>query len=45
LKNEKTDYKKRAEILRKVAGLLREKKKNLAKMITLEMGKLLRASS
>ena len=36
----KTDYKKRAEILHKVAGLLREKKKDLAKMITLEMGKL-----
>ena len=36
----KTDYKKRAAILHKVAGLLREKKKVLAKMITLEMGKL-----
>ena len=36
----KTDYKKRSEILHKVAGLLREKKKDLAKMITLEMGKL-----
>ena len=36
----KTDYKKRAEILHKVAGLLREKKKDLAQMITLEMGKL-----
>ena len=36
----KTDYKKRAEILHKVAGLLREKKKDLAIMITLEMGKL-----
>ena len=36
----KTDYKQRAEILHKVAGLLREKKKELAKMITLEMGKL-----
>jgi len=36
----KTSYKKRAEILHKVAGLLREKKKELAKMITLEMGKL-----
>ena len=35
-----TDYKKRAEILHKVAGLLREKKKDLAKMITTEMGKL-----
>ncbi len=36
----KTDYKKRAEILHKVAGLLREKKKDLAKMVTMEMGKL-----
>ena len=36
----KTNYKQRAEILHKVAGLLREKKKELAKMITLEMGKL-----
>ncbi|MDI1318170.1 NAD-dependent succinate-semialdehyde dehydrogenase [Flavobacterium sp.] len=36
-----TDFKKRAEILHKVAGLLREKKGILAKMITLEMGKLL----
>ena len=36
----KTDYKKRSDILHKVAGLLREKKKDLAKMITLEMGKL-----
>ena len=36
----KTDFKKRSEILHKVAGLLREKKKDLAKMITLEMGKL-----
>ena len=36
-----TDYKKRAEILHKVAGLLREKKKDLAKMITMEMGKLI----
>ena len=36
----KTDYKKRAEILHKVAGLLREKKKDLAQLITLEMGKL-----
>ena len=36
----KTDYKQRAEILHKVAGLLRKKKKELAKMITLEMGKL-----
>ena len=36
----KTDYKKRAAILHKVAGLLREKKIDLAKMITQEMGKL-----
>lgn len=36
----KTDYKERAALLHKVAGLLREKKKELAKMITLEMGKL-----
>lgn len=37
----KTDYKERAAILYKVAGLLREKKKELAQKITLEMGKLL----
>ena len=36
-----TDYKTRADILHKVAGLMREKKDILAKMITLEMGKLL----
>ena len=36
----KTDYKHRSEILHKVAGLLREKKKDLARIITLEMGKL-----
>lgn len=36
----KTDYKKRAEILHKVAGLLKEKKKDLANMVTMEMGKL-----
>ena len=36
----RTDFKIRAEILHKVAGLLREKKKDLAKMITTEMGKL-----
>jgi succinate-semialdehyde dehydrogenase / glutarate-semialdehyde dehydrogenase len=35
------DYKWRAEILYKVAGLLRAKKKDLAVLITLEMGKLL----
>ena len=37
----KTDYKLRATLLHRVAGLLREKKNLLAKMITLEMGKLL----
>jgi len=37
----KTDYKLRAAILHRVAGLLRDKKDLLAKMITLEMGKLL----
>jgi succinate-semialdehyde dehydrogenase/glutarate-semialdehyde dehydrogenase len=37
----KTDFKIRAAILHKVADLLREKKDTLAKMITLEMGKLL----
>ena len=36
----RTDFKIRAEILHKVAGLLREKKGELAKMITMEMGKL-----
>lgn len=36
----KTSYAERAVILHKIAGLLREKKKGLAKMITLEMGKL-----
>jgi len=36
----KTDYQTRAQILHKVAGLLREKKKELAEIITLEMGKL-----
>src|SRR5690606_23621321 len=36
-----TDYKVRAELLHKVAGLLRAKKRELAQMITLEMGKLL----
>jgi len=35
-----TDFKLRASLLHKVAGLLREKKDMLAKMITLEMGKL-----
>jgi len=37
----KTDYKWRAALLHKVAGLLRDKEDLLAKMITLEMGKLL----
>ncbi len=37
----KTDYKTRAALLYKVAGLLRTKKKDLAHTITLEMGKLL----
>jgi len=37
----KKDYKLRAQLLYKVAGLLRAKKKELAQMITLEMGKLL----
>ncbi|MCY7420152.1 MAG: NAD-dependent succinate-semialdehyde dehydrogenase [Chitinophagaceae bacterium] len=36
----KTEYKLRGDVLHKVAGLLREKKDVLAKMITLEMGKL-----
>jgi succinate-semialdehyde dehydrogenase/glutarate-semialdehyde dehydrogenase len=37
----KTDYKERAKLLYTVAGLLRAKKKKLAELITLEMGKLL----
>ena len=37
----KTDYQTRAQLLYTVAGLLRAKRKDLAKMITLEMGKLL----
>jgi len=36
-----TDYKTRAQLLNKVAGLMRAKKKDLANTITLEMGKLL----
>lgn len=36
----KTPFSKRTEILHNVAGLLRKKKKELAQMITLEMGKL-----
>jgi len=35
-----TDYQTRSKILCTVAGLLRAKRKDLAKMITLEMGKL-----
>jgi succinate-semialdehyde dehydrogenase/glutarate-semialdehyde dehydrogenase len=37
----KTDYQTRSQLLYTVSGLLRAKKKDLAKMITLEMGKLL----
>jgi succinate-semialdehyde dehydrogenase/glutarate-semialdehyde dehydrogenase len=37
----KTDYKLRAQLLYKVAGLFREKQNELAQIITLEMGKLL----
>jgi len=37
----KTPYSERAALLHNVAGLLREKKKELAELITLEMGKLL----
>lgn len=36
----KTPFSTRAELLHKVAGLLRKKKKDLAQLITLEMGKL-----
>lgn len=36
-----TDYQTRAQLLYAVAGILRAKRKDLAKMITLEMGKLL----
>lgn len=36
-----TDYQTRAQLLFAVAGILRAKRKDLAKMITLEMGKLL----
>lgn len=36
-----TDYQTRSQLLYTVAGLLRAKRKDLAKMITLEMGKLL----
>jgi succinate-semialdehyde dehydrogenase/glutarate-semialdehyde dehydrogenase len=37
----KTTYKQRAELLHKVAKLMREKKESLAEMITLEMGKVI----
>jgi len=37
----KTSYKERADLLHKVATLMREKKKSLAKLITLEMGKII----
>lgn len=37
----KTPYPKRAKLLHNVAGLLRTRKKDLAKLISLEMGKLL----
>ena len=37
----KSSYKQRSDLLHKVATLMREKKESLAKMITLEMGKLL----
>jgi succinate-semialdehyde dehydrogenase / glutarate-semialdehyde dehydrogenase len=37
----KTDYQTRAQLLYTVAGLLRAKRKDLARTITLEMGKLL----
>lgn len=36
-----TDYQTRSQLLYTVSGLLRAKRKDLAKMITLEMGKLL----
>ncbi len=36
----KTEYAFRAELLQKVAGLLRARKKEFARLITLEMGKL-----
>lgn len=36
-----TSYEQRAEILHKVASLMRDKKEHLAKIITLEMGKLI----
>ncbi|MDI1322711.1 MAG: NAD-dependent succinate-semialdehyde dehydrogenase [Algoriphagus sp.] len=40
----KTSYKQRADLLHKVASLMRARKKSLAKTITLEMGKLIAQS-
>jgi len=40
----KTSYEQRADLLHKVASLMRKEKNSLAKLITLEMGKLLRES-
>ena len=37
----KTTFKQRADLLHKIAALMREKKDSLAKLITLEMGKLI----
>jgi len=37
----RTSYRERAELLHKVATLMREKKTTLAKLITLEMGKII----
>ncbi|MDR3679290.1 MAG: NAD-dependent succinate-semialdehyde dehydrogenase [Flavipsychrobacter sp.] len=37
----KTSYEQRAALLHKVANLMREKKESLARLITLEMGKLI----
>lgn len=37
----KTSYEKRADVLHKVAALMREKKTSLSKLITMEMGKLI----
>jgi succinate-semialdehyde dehydrogenase/glutarate-semialdehyde dehydrogenase len=40
----KTSYEERADLLHKVASLMRKKKDTLAKLITLEMGKLIKQS-
>jgi len=40
----KTSYEQRADLLHKVASLMRQEKDTLAKLITLEMGKLLKES-